>query len=67
MNIREKVFYFKAKKPSSFIMGSERYISFSRKKFDPKYGDKDPEIDFNDPETYKKNSRIVVNFNGKKN
>ena len=67
MNIREKVFYFKAKKPQSFTMGSEKYISYSKKKFDPNYDEKDPEIDFNDPELYKKNSRIVVNFNGKKN
>lgn len=66
-NITDKVFWYKAKNPPSFTMGSKKYKKFHKKNYDNQWNKRVPLVDNLSLMTRKKNNTKIIVEKVKKN
>ena len=59
IDLKERIFYFKAHNINDFPIGNSRFIEFDKKFFDPNHGKKDTLFDINDYMMRRKTNVLV--------
>jgi hypothetical protein len=59
IDLKERIFYFKANDIKNFAIGNNRFIEFDEKYFDPKHGKKPNIFDVNDYMMRRKTNILV--------